>query len=215
MVGTAAVVSSGRGLARLVELAAARTWQVEATRFYFLRHGQTACNALRIFQSPDEPLDATGRAQAVDAAGWLAPEDVHSMVCSDTLRTRETAAVVAHRLGRDAVPTAALRERNFGSLIGTSSRDLDWDCAPDGGETLDAFVDRTSDALGVALASAAPVLVVAHGGTLHVLAALLGIASDASLLANARPLRFEWQAGRWMVTALGQARPLADAPNLA
>ena len=41
-------------------------------RFVFLRHGQTARNALRVFQGPEEPLDATGESQAIRAAGGKA-----------------------------------------------------------------------------------------------------------------------------------------------
>ena len=205
----------GRGLARLREIAASLTLQPAAPAFYFLRHGQTARNALRIFQSPDEPLDPIGRGQAVDAAGVLASEALAKIACSDTLRTRETAALVAARVGVEPVPVAALRERNFGALIGTSSVDLDWDCAPHNGETLGIFVQRTRDALAHALADTAPVLVIAHGGTLHVLAALLGIPVTPSLLANAQPLRFERQTQGWSAIALGAARLAPVSANLA
>ena len=101
-------------------------------------------------------------------------------------------------------PTAheALRERNFGALIGTSSANIDWACEPEGGETLAQFVARKRLALGAALAEPAPVLVVAHGGTLYALAALLGVPIDLDLLGNAQPLRFSKSGPTWNVTPL-------------
>jgi len=206
----------GRGLERLAAIAGPLALSPASDSFYFLRHGQTARNALRIFQSPDEPLDSTGEAQADAAAPFLAEQGLASMVCSDTVRTRQTAERVARHVGVQPVFTPALRERNFGALIGTSSANLDWDCAPEGGETLDEFVLRVHAALQDALAQRAPVLVVAHGGTLHVLAALLRVESSPTLLANARPLRFERRGSQWSPTLLG---PLGEAastgPNLA
>lgn len=209
----------GRGLERLPGLCAAACELPKGLqRFYFLRHGQTARNALRIFQAVDEPLSAAGLAQAEQAAAVLADElagsDGVHIVCSDAPRALVTAQTVARQLAREERLHQGLRERHFGALIGTSSADIDWDCAPEGGETLDQFVARTLAALAEAVAHPAPVLVVAHGGTLHVLAAFLGLRLEASLLANATPLRFDRAGSGWAVTRLGQAARDA-APNLA
>ena len=200
------------GLARLRGLAAACTFEPPCDAFLFLRHGQTPRNLQRIFQGPEEPLSAHGIGQAQVAAALLANQHVASVVCSDLPRALMTARIVLQARGDNPPPKlreqAGLRERNFGALIGTSSRELDWDCAPDKGETLEQFIDRTRRALTVALADVAPVLVVAHGGTLHVLAALLRVAIDESLLANARPLRFlrtAQEAHGWSVEPLGDA----------
>ncbi len=211
--GIASVPASG--LARLRELAAAFTLELPCDSFLFLRHGQTTRNLQRIFQGPEEPLSAHGIGQAQVAAALLAEQAVASVVCSDMPRAIMTARIVLQARTDTPVPKlreqASLRERNFGVLIGNSSRALDWDCAPDKGETLEQFIDRTRRALVAALADAAPVLVVAHGGTLHVLAALLRVPTDDSLLANARPLRFSRMGGDatgWTV------QPLGDAPDL-
>jgi broad specificity phosphatase PhoE len=210
----------GRGLARLPQLCGGGlSVPDQVGHFYFLRHGQTARNALRIFQSVDEPLNATGLAQAESAAAVLADEllshaNVH-IVCSDAPRAHTTALTVARRLQCQPTLQAGLRERHFGALIGSSSADIDWDCAPDGGETLDQFVARSLAALGDAVSSPAPVLVVAHGGTLHVLAAALRVATDSALLANARPLRFDRAGSGWRVTPLGAAEAATGPVNLA
>jgi probable phosphoglycerate mutase len=220
MVGTAPLHVS-RGLERLPVLCAAAGCQLPEglQRFYFLRHGQTARNALRIFQSIDEPLNDTGLAQAEQAAALLAEElagdeGVH-IVCSDAPRALTTARTVARLLAREERLHAGLRERHFGALIGSSSANIDWDCAPEGGETLDQFVARSLAALAEAVAHPAPVVVVAHGGTLHVLACALGVVLDAALLANATPLRFDRAGTGWTVTRLGTAAVADAAPNLA
>jgi glucosyl-3-phosphoglycerate phosphatase len=97
-----------------------------------------------------------------------------------------------------------LRERHFGDLIGTSSSAIDWACAPANGETLSGFVERKRAALDAALVEPGPVLVVAHGGSLYVLAALLGVAIGPEVLGNAQPLRFERNGPTWTVRALAR-----------
>jgi len=52
-----------------------------------------------------------------------------------------------------------------------------------------------------------PVLVVAHGGSLFALAAMLGVAVDMPLLANAHPLRIERRGPTWGIEALSPATP--------
>ncbi|RDI19029.1 histidine phosphatase family protein [Pseudacidovorax intermedius] len=195
-----------KGLAQLIQLASATPLDPAVDHFYFLRHGQTPRNALRIFQSYDEPLSDLGLQQAALAAAVLANEPIRSIVCSDARRAFDTAHTVAAPLKLTPVAREVLRERHFGCLVGTSSVDIDWACAPEGGETLAQFVDRKRAALDAALQEPAPVLVVAHGGTLYVLAALLNVTVDAAVLGNAQPLRFDRAAdGRWGVRALRAA----------
>ncbi|GAA4339716.1 histidine phosphatase family protein [Variovorax defluvii] len=201
------------GLAQLIRLAAAEPLAPDCDHFYFLRHGQTEGNAKRIFQSVDTPLSAIGLAQATRAAERLAGEAIRSVVCSDARRAFQTAHAVATGLRLEPMPFEGLRERHFGALIGTSSANLDWACEPEGGETLPQFVARKRMALAAALAHPAPVLIVAHGGSLHVLAAALGVPADPDVLGNAQPLRFERSGPTWA------ARPLlqhsGDAAALA
>ncbi len=200
----------------MLQFAQTQTLLANCDRFYFLRHGQTPRNASRIFQGPDEPLSDLGVSQAESAAGLLARHPLVTIVCSDMRRARQTAAIVAGPHTLFPIDHAGLRERNFGNLIGTSSAQIDWACAPEAGETLPAFVMRTCAGLTFALSHPAPTLVVAHGGTLYVLAALLGIGVDTGLLGNAHPLLFERRGASWAVTALADT-PLdaGAAPNLA
>ncbi|WP_445287951.1 histidine phosphatase family protein [Variovorax atrisoli] len=190
------------GLDQLIRTAADQPLSPDCDHFYFLRHGQTGRNALRIFQAVDEPLSELGLQQAARAATLLAGEPIRTVVCSDARRANDTAYAVATALKLVPAAQATLRERNFGALIGTSSANIDWACEPEGGETLSQFVARTREAIDTALRLPAPVLVVAHGGTLYALAALLGVPVDLGLLGNAQPLRFERRGPRWAVTPL-------------
>lgn len=209
---TVHVAHNAAGIDLLIRLAAEQPLAPACDHFYFLRHGQTGRNALRIFQAPDEPLSALGEQQALQAAELLVGEPIGAIVCSDARRAFDTAHTVARAL--NLVPTARenLRERNFGALIGTSSANIDWACEPEGGETLAQFVDRKRAALGAALAAQpAPVLVVAHGGTLYALAALLGVTVDSSIFGNAQPLRFTRAGPTWAVTPLQQRQADGEA----
>jgi len=196
------VHTAAGGLDQLVRIAGAQPLDPACDHFYFLRHGQTGRNALRVFQAPDEPLSELGLQQAARAAGLLAGEPIRTVVCSDARRAFDTAHAVAAALRLTPTAHEALRERNFGALIGTSSANIDWACEPEGGETLAQFVARKRAALDAALQQPAPVLVVAHGGTLYVLAAMLGVPVDAGIMGNAQPLRFARTGPTWAVTLL-------------
>ena len=194
--------TAAAGLDQLVRIAEAQPLSPACDHFYFLRHGQTGRNALRVFQAVDEPLSELGLQQAAHAAELLAGEPIRTIVCSDARRAFDTAHTVAAALRLAPTAQAELRERNFGALIGTSSVDIDWACEPEGGETLAQFVARKRRALDAALAQPAPVLVVAHGGTLYALAALLGVPIDTNVLGNAQPLRFARSGPTWGLTPL-------------
>ena len=190
------------GLDQLVSIAAAQPLAPACDHFYFLRHGQTGRNAQRIFQAVDEPLSELGLQQAARAPQLPAGGPIRTIGRRAAPRPPGTAHTVAAVLRIEPTPQAALRERNFGALIGTSSVNIDWACEPDGGETLAQFVARKRQALDEALAQPAPVLVVAHGGTLYALAALIGVPIDLGLLGNAQPLRFSRSGPTWAVTPL-------------
>jgi len=194
--------TAAAGLDQLVRIAEAQPLSPACDHFYFLRHGQTGRNALRVFQAVDEPLSELGLQQAAHAAELLAGEPIRTIVCSDARRAFDTAHTVAAALRLAPTARPELRERNFGALIGTSSAQIDWACEPEGGETLAQFVGRKRAALDAALRQPAPVLVVAHGGTLYALAALLGVPIDTNVLGNAQPLRFARSGPTWGLTPL-------------
>jgi broad specificity phosphatase PhoE len=205
MTHSSPLIPSTRGLDALLGIAGTLGAEPACDRFIFLRHGQTARNASRIFQGPDEPLDATGEAQAVRAADILAGETFASIVCSDMRRAHHTAQTAAARHGITPLTCAGLRERNFGALVGTSSRELDWTCDPAGGESLEAFVKRARAALIEAWAHPPTALIVAHGGIFYVLAGLLRVPVSTAYYGNALPLRFVRAGTGWQVMPLDAA----------
>jgi probable phosphoglycerate mutase len=67
-------------------------------RIYFVRHGQTLANTLRIHQSADESLTHKGRLQAYHVAQKLRSLNVDTLICSTFVRARETAEIISDEL---------------------------------------------------------------------------------------------------------------------
>src|SRR5262249_31019028 len=80
-------------------------------RFLFARHGETQCTLAKIYQAEDEPLNATGSAQAVRLAEALASANVGTIVASSMTRAAQTASIVGNALGIVVIFSPDLRER--------------------------------------------------------------------------------------------------------
>lgn len=156
------------------------------TRFLFIRHGETDWNRQQRFQGQiDVPLNATGLAQAQRLRQRLAAEPADVLVCSDLLRTRQTAAPLAEAWGLDPLLEPGVREQSFGVLEGLDVPTIqsrhpglwaDWlvhraDFALPGGESIRQFHTRVLQAVqALARAHAGrSVAVVTHGGVLDML----------------------------------------------
>ncbi|MFE9805836.1 bifunctional RNase H/acid phosphatase [Streptomyces sp. NPDC005548] len=131
--------------------------------FVLLRHGETPLTPQKRFSGSggsDPSLSDVGRQQAERAATALAARGtVQAVVASPLARTRETAAVVAARLGLDVVVEDGLRETDFGAWEGLTfgevreryPDDLNaWLGSPDveptgGGESFAATAHRMAD----------------------------------------------------------------------
>ena len=82
---------------------------------YLARHGQTAYNREGRFQGQQAvPLDDTGRAQAAELAERATGYGFRALWCSPLLRARETADVVAARIGLTPREDARLMETDAG-----------------------------------------------------------------------------------------------------
>jgi broad specificity phosphatase PhoE len=100
------------------------------TRLILIRHGQTAWNASpsmacaphageeRFRGRTDLPLDGTGQAQALDVADRLENEPVEALYASPLLRTQQTIAPLADRLGLPVQPEEGLLDINYGRFQG-------------------------------------------------------------------------------------------------
>ena len=170
---------------------------------YFMRHGETAWNALGRFQgSQDIPLNDLGHRQAVHAGGIVkdlfarderTPADLH-FVSSPLGRARSTMEAVRVQLGLppgDYALDDRLREVGYGLWEGSTvaqqeashpeifaSRQLDkWGVAPPDGESYASITLRVRDWYD---GLTGDTVAVAHGGTARALMVALGAQSIAA-----------------------------------
>ncbi|MCT7351869.1 bifunctional RNase H/acid phosphatase [Streptomyces sp. 15-116A] len=150
--------------------------------FVLLRHGETPLTPQKRFSGSggsDPSLSDIGREQAEKVAAALARRGtVQAIVASPLARTRETAAIVAARLGLDVTVDEGLRETDFGAWEGLTFAEVRerypddlnaWLSSPDaeptgGGESFAATATRiaaTRDKL-VAAYAGRTVLLVSH-----------------------------------------------------
>jgi broad specificity phosphatase PhoE len=92
---------------------------------HLARHGQTAYNAEGRFQGHlPVPLDDTGRAQARELAEAVAAVEVRTLVTSPLARARETAGIVAARIGLEPEADARFTETDTGDWTGRSFAEI-------------------------------------------------------------------------------------------
>ncbi len=148
------------------------------TTLLLVRHGETDWNAEgRLQGQTDRPLNDFGRRQAARLAEELEGEGIAAIWSSDLSRARETAEIVAGRLGLPVRIDTGLREKNWGTWEGLTGEERDR--VEFEGESTEAHRDRTLAALRriCELHPHETVLVVTHGGSLRrVQAAVLGVA---------------------------------------
>jgi broad specificity phosphatase PhoE len=159
---------------------------------HLARHGQTAYNHEGRFQGHlPVPLDATGREQAAALAEAAAQVEIVSFWCSPLRRARETADIVAARIGLQPREDARFAETDTGDWTGRSFADVRAE-DPDGfarfqrsdptfrypgGESFGEQSARVQAALADLRARPAdlPALVVCHRGVIRLaLAAMTG-----------------------------------------
>jgi len=186
------------------------------TTLILVRHGETDWNAEHRWQGhSDTRLNAAGREQARRLAEEL--ERVDAVYSSDLARARETAEILAVRIGLEVRLDPRLRERGFGAWEGLTTDEIAssfpdeqrrWRAGIGAGardaEPFEAFAAR----VGSFVADVGPrhvdeeVLVVAHGGTIrvvHALASGLDYVRDhrsISAVANCSPSRYAFREGK-------------------
>ena len=163
------------------------------TTLLLVRHGETDWNRGGRWQGhADAPLNERGREQARALADELGGQHVAAVYSSDLARARETAEIIAARLGRPVAVDPRLREVDVGGWSGLTTEEirerfpeevgrwLDSDPAHtfDGGESYAVMGERVVAALEE-IAARHPdgqILVVLHGGPIRaVLAHAAGI----------------------------------------
>lgn len=130
------------------------------TLFYLVRHGEHALQGRLIAgRTPGIGLSPKGRAEAAAVAERLAGETVEALYASPLDRTRETAEIIAGRLGLPVVLRDDLIELDFGEWTGSTFDEVKTDhrfelwrscrsiAAIPGGESWRQVQDRTVGAL--------------------------------------------------------------------
>jgi probable phosphoglycerate mutase len=162
------------------------------TTLVLVRHGATSLTADKRFSGglggSNPGLTDEGRAQTRDVADWLSPIGgaVEVVVTSPVRRTRESAEIVAERLGVGLVDEPGFAEMEFGSWDAMTFADVQqqrpdeieaWlgnlDVAPGGGESFREVEKRVVDALSRILERYAgkTVVVVSHVTPIKILVA--------------------------------------------
>jgi probable phosphoglycerate mutase len=173
-------------------------------KFWFLRHGETDYNAKGVSQGAlDISLNATGRAQARQAAGKLVGQGITRIVSSPMVRTRETTEIVNELLSLPVTFEPDLREVIFGGMEGKPLLPwfpewLDGRYTPPGAETFDEVKARVATAMERVLVLPGPLLIVAHGGIFRAIRDLMGLPREG-LTPNAAPLLCEPTLTGWRV----------------
>lgn len=159
-------------------------------RLLLIRHGQSAWNAEGRWQGwADPPLSRVGEAQALTAAARLQDEGLTAVVSSDLRRARRTAELIAGHLDLPVLDSVAdLRERDIGDWSGLTTVEIEqgwpgWLAAwragelerPPNGESRDELADRVLDAVGRLADLEGCLLVVTHGGVIHLVQDRLGV----------------------------------------
>jgi broad specificity phosphatase PhoE len=116
---------------------------------YLIRHGQTNGNRDRIVQTPETTLSELGHQQAEQLAQRFQHLAIDSIICSDYIRTQQTAAPLRALKQSTFNLQPLLRERSFGDLRGRAYDEIDVDFfdegyAPPNGETHQQFVERVN-----------------------------------------------------------------------
>jgi broad specificity phosphatase PhoE len=149
-----------------------------AASVFLARHGQTAYNLEGRFQGQlPVPLDDTGRGQAAELAARAAEHGFAALWSSTLLRARETAEIVAGRIGLEPKEDARLMETDAGDWTDKPFSEVQRE-APElfakfiagdptfafpGGESFAQQEVRVGAALDDVEAGELPALVVCHG----------------------------------------------------
>ncbi len=205
---------------------------------YVIRHGVTPWNKENLCMGQkDIPLDEEGHAQARRLAGVFANLPVDRILCSDLMRTQQTAAPLAKIKKLTPVLDPRLREISYGVLEGTAPEDWKvlhpelmkiWDYssvdqAPPGGESRGELMARCAEVLEeLAVGDDRHVALVTHGGVVMALLTYVIFRSVHLPLThslgvfkvhNASVTTLTFQKGRWRIVEVNRTYPAPGNPE--
>lgn len=196
-------------------------------RLLLVRHGQSTWNAIGRWQGQaDPPLSEEGEAQAEAASAALADMGLGAVLSSNLQRARQTAEIIAPRLGLGPVElVTGLREVDVGDWSGLTREEIvaRWPEAgaawaagefpePAGGEPRAVFRQRVVSALADIVQCPGPEarLVVTHGGVMHTFQRHLDV--EVARIGNLDGRWFEWTAKGWEAGELVEAQRAGGVP---
>jgi probable phosphoglycerate mutase len=180
-----------------------------------VRHGETVWNAVRRWQGhAPVPLSERGMEQAVAAAENLRDVGLTRIVSSDLLRARQTAEIINRVLQLPLTMDSRLREVDVGSWQGmTTDEIIAWDDEryqshyqqteridrhfPDG-ESYRDVQQRAIGAIQDLMVDYGHVLVVTHGGVIHMLLNALLPEKVVNRVENCSLYPLTFEQNRWI-----------------
>jgi broad specificity phosphatase PhoE len=201
--------------------------------FYFIRHGETEWNAAgRLCGRTDVPLSDVGRRQAQLLAVRLKPIPFEALYSSPLRRALETASILGHAIGREAVADPRLLELSYGAWEGRTSDEIKranpdvyraWEqdpasVAPPEGESGEQLIERLKPFLADVEQRhlSGNVVVVCHRTVCRLLAChIMGVPISEYRkripMDNGALNIFETMKGKWHVVALNDSSHLSSA----
>jgi broad specificity phosphatase PhoE len=201
--------------------------------FYFIRHGETEWNAAgSLCGRTDVPLSDVGRRQAQLLAVRLKPIPFEALYSSPLRRALETASILGHAIGREAVADPRLLELSYGAWEGRTSDEIKranpdvyraWEqdpasVAPPEGESGEQLIERLKPFLADVEQRhlSGNVVVVCHRTVCRLLAChIMGVPISEYRkripMDNGALNIFETMKGKWHVVALNDSSHLSSA----
>lgn len=151
---------------------------------YLTRHGQTTGDIENRYGGDyDDHLTDTGKQQSSQLAEQLSDKGIELLFASPRIRAKETATVIAERLGLTAKTLEDFRERNgYGILTGMTKEEAsqnhpdqveilkDVHATVEGAEEYKPFQQRITNALDtISQEQADKIAVVTHGGPIRLI----------------------------------------------
>lgn len=143
-------------------------------KLYVIRHGETNMGKNNIIATEDEPLNATGKKQAIDIGKELRKLSIDKIYCSPIERAKDTLQLFELDKNIPVIIEDRIKERNMGIYANISFEQLIWDefwnynsdkLYPEL-ETMKSVYKRISEFLNELKASSRNdnILLVTHGG---------------------------------------------------
>ena len=95
-------------------------------KLYVIRHGETNMGKNNIIASEDEPLNDTGKKQAIDIGKELRKLSIDRIYCSPIERAKDTLQLFELDKNIPVIIENRIRERNMGIYVNIPFEKLEW-----------------------------------------------------------------------------------------